>query len=564
MSTSARPLAVRLAASSDAELDGLLRARGVRPSATWNDFFDAAESLLEPSSIERALSGLTSHEAAALQRAASGGDIGPHAPSLAALGLIDDDGTVPEPVATIVVARRAVAVPEEHLPEAASASTNAQAAERAFATVGGIADLLLSARRGPLTLVASGALSAGERRRLGDAGIEADAVDDLRALAVTAGLARTVDRELLITAAASDWLSTAFAQRWSVLVESFRAGLPRGIRRDGGWVALSAWPSAHPWDASWAARAADLRRLAVLLGLATPEGAEPPWSAELRTGEPADAAALSALLPSEVDRVFLQNDLTAIAPGPLHPALDNRLRAMTEHDSAQASSYRFTAESIARALVEGETEQSLIEFLGSLSLTGLPQPLTYLISQTAARHGLVRVAPYDGGGTRVSSTDDDLLAAIEIDRSLRPLGLIREDSTLLTRVGADTVAWALTDARYPATLVDGEGRAVPASRRRVADDTPASNVSYAALIARLRDHQTSDSDAAWLDRELDAAVRGRAVLLVEVAMPDGSSRELTLEASGLGGGRLRGRDRAADVERTLPVSSIRSVRVVGE
>jgi hypothetical protein len=50
------------------------------------------------------------------------------------------------------------------------------------------------------------------------------------------------------------------------------------------------------------------------------------------------------------------------------------------------------------------------------------------------------------------------------------------------------------------------------------------------------------------------------VIVVVVRMPDGSERALTLEASGLGGGRLRGRDRGADVERTLPVSSIVSVR----
>jgi len=50
------------------------------------------------------------------------------------------------------------------------------------------------------------------------------------------------------------------------------------------------------------------------------------------------------------------------------------------------------------------------------------------------------------------------------------------------------------------------------------------------------------------------------VIVVVVRMPDGSARSLTLEASGLGGGRLRGLDRAADVERTLPVSSIVSVR----
>ena len=49
-------------------------------------------------------------------------------------------------------------------------------------------------------------------------------------------------------------------------------------------------------------------------------------------------------------------------------------------------------------------------------------------------------------------------------------------------------------------------------------------------------------------------------IVVVVRMPDGSERSLTLEASGLGGGRLRGRDRGADVERTLPVSSIVSVR----
>ena len=87
---------------------------------------------------------------------------------------------------------------------------------------------------------------------------------------------------------------------------------------------------------------------------------------------------------------------------------------------------------------------------------------------------------------------------------------------------------------------------------------------YDALIARLRAQQGPDADAAWLDRELDAAVRARALVSVEVGMPDGSSRELVLEATGLGGGRLRGRDRAADVERTLPVRSIRSVRVLEE
>ncbi|UJP10455.1 hypothetical protein L2X99_01775 [Microbacterium sp. KUDC0406] len=93
------------------------------------------------------------------------------------------------------------------------------------------------------------------------------------------------------------------------------------------------------------------------------------------------------------------------------------------------------------------------------------------------------------------------------------------------------------------------------------DTIPRPAPSYAALIARLRERQGPDADAAWLDRELEAAVRAKALLIVDVGMPDGSTRELVLEATGLGGGRLRGLDRGADVERTLPVRSIRAVRL---
>ncbi|UWF77040.1 helicase-associated domain-containing protein [Microbacterium neungamense] len=562
MSTYARPLADRLAAADDAWLAELFHARGVRADAPWQDFFDAAEALLDTASVERALCTLTRDEAEALVRAARDGSAGDPSPGLRALALMDDDGRVPPPVAAIAEQRDVPPAPVAAEAAPASAEAAARAAERAFQTVRGLADLLLSARTAPLTLVASGALGAGERRRLAEGGMDAEVLDELRALAVTADLARPVDRELRITPAAGDWLDSPFRRRWALLAEAFRESLPRGIRTGAGWIPVAAWDDAHPWDPGWPAAVAALRNRAALLGLSADDGGEPAWATPLRRGEPADAEPLATLLPSEVDRVFLQNDLTAIAPGPLLPALDNRLRAMTEHDAAQASSYRFTAESIARALADGETGQSILDFLTGLSPTGLPQPLSYLVAQTAQRHGLVRVTADPARGTVVSSTDAHLLQAIEVDRALRPLGLVRDGEVLVSRVGADTIAWALADARYPATLVGGDGAAIPPARRRMADEHPAAAASYAPLIARLRAHQGPDADAAWLDRELEAAVRARAVVLVEVAMPDGSSRELALEASGLGGGRLRGRDRTADVERTLPVRSIRSVRVL--
>jgi hypothetical protein len=44
-----------------------------------------------------------------------------------------------------------------------------------------------------------------------------------------------------------------------------------------------------------------------------------------------------------------------------------------------------------------------------------------------------------------------------------------------------------------------------------------------------------------------------------VTVQDGSSVDYLLEPTGLGGGRLRARDRKADIERTLPLSRITAV-----
>ncbi|HCM51052.1 MAG TPA: hypothetical protein DIS91_11055, partial [Microbacterium sp.] len=68
-----------------------------------------------------------------------------------------------------------------------------------------------------------------------------------------------------------------------------------------------------------------------------------------------------------------------------------------------------------------------------------------------------------------------------------------------------------------------------------------------------------DGDAAWLERELEQAVRTKSIIVVTAQISDAETRTFTLEATGLGGGRLRGRDRGADVERTLPISTIVNV-----
>ena len=588
MSTHARLLAEALSARADADLATLFARRDVRTDVGWNDFFDAAEALLDTASLSRILPRLTRAEAVALTRAAQGEDPGDAATALRDLALLSPSGgTVPPPVAAAVAGRDAPtpapATPAEPAPAEATAS--ARAAERAFTTVATLADALLLAEEAPLTLLAGGTVGLSEKRRLIERGLpdETPLLDDLLALGAGAGLLRPEERTLRLADEGAAWLRLPGPARWSRLVAGFRTALPRALRTtEGGWVPVACWLGEHPWDTAWPAKAAALMRQARLLGLITEaeraadtdaatsaeRSAETPWAADARRGADPDPSGLAPFVPAEVDRIFLQNDLTAIAPGPLLPALDLRLRSMAARESAsQASSYRFTADTLTSALSSGESAAGIVAFLEEISLTGVPQPLRYLLTQSASRHGQVQVGTDpETGRTRIRSDDAHLLQAIGVDQALRPLGLVPEDDALTTRVNRDTVFWALSDEHYPAALVDRHGGVERPSRTRAAAPVAAepAEVGYAPLIARLRDARGTDADAAWLQRELEHAAKQRGVLAVAVAMPDGSTRELILEVTGFGGGRLRGRDRAGDVERTLPIRSILSTRAIDD
>jgi hypothetical protein len=561
----ARDLAAQLGALDDEALRELLRQRGVSQAAPWRDFFDAAEGLLEQASVDYALVRLPRAALVALTA-----DTAPPAEraGLAALGLVRPAGTVYRAVAARV--RRLDATRPEAFrpaaaavePPAASAVEEAAAAERAALSTAALADLLLAMLNTPLTRTGAGAVSAADRRRIVELGAVSspEELDELLESAAMAGLAAATGREWLVTAEGERWLASSTPKRWAAVTEALAAALPAALHGADGIPPLSAWGGAYPLDPDWPARSALLRTIAARWGLGCPSGAEPAWGRRLRVEGRADAAAVAALLPPEIDRIYLQADLSAIAPGPLAPAYDLRLRTMATRESrAQASTYRFTAESLAGAVGAGETAASLRAFLSEISLTGIPQPLDYLIDTTASRHGLIRVSAGDGH-TRVESDDAQALATLEVDQSVRAIGLLRDGDGLFSRVTRDAVYWTLVDARYPAVAVGASGEPEPLHRRRLAPAQRDAAGSHERLLATLRSARETDTDAAWLGRELDAAVRARATIVVVAALPDGTMREFTLEATGLGGGRLRGRDRGADTERTLPVSSIVSTR----
>jgi hypothetical protein len=259
----------------------------------------------------------------------------------------------------------------------------------------------------------------------------------------------------------------------------------------------------------------------------------------------------------------VQHDLSVVSPGPLEPALDSRLRGMADVEArAIASTYRISTASLYRAMASGETESTIRQFLTGISLTGIPQPLSYLIGEAASRYGLVRVGALDGDRSYVRSTDDTLLRTLVVDHGIAVLGLTRAGDRLLSRFDRDLVFWTLAEARYPVAAENAEQQVIVLTRKHATRAVAQSADTTGALIERLRLGSSTDDDVtdkAWLSRQIDVAIKGKLALTVTIRMPDGSDVDYQLEPASVGGGRMRARDRKSDIERTLPLSSIVSV-----
>ena len=146
------------------------------------------------------------------------------------LALVGDDGApfgaVAARVRTASIARPDAFVTEPPAPPvvAANDSDAAAAAERAFTTVGALADVLLACLHTPLSRTGTGAVSAIDRRRLTDAGAlgSVDDLDDLVAAAAAADLVTPLGREWIVTDAGTQWLEATTTRRWAVIAEGFR------------------------------------------------------------------------------------------------------------------------------------------------------------------------------------------------------------------------------------------------------------------------------------------------------------------------------------------------------
>ena len=318
---------------------------------------------------------------------------------------------------------------------------------------------------------------------------------------------------------------------------------------------------------------------AAVLGVSGAGGLPPSGRLVAEGDLPGAAAAIDPHLPSPVDQVLLQADLTAVAPGPLETDVARRLHLLADVESrGGATVYRFTSGSLRRGFDAGWSALEVRDFLSSVSQTPVPQPLAFLVDDVARTFGAVRVGHAEAF---LRADDEAALAALVHDPRTRTLGL---------RLLAPTVAIATSplDVLLPrlrelgaAPVVEAADGTVRVSRpdlkrargrrgRRPAGAVEARQAAQLQAVATAiragdRAESSRPSSAATTTPSgalaaLRDAIEAGSTVVIGYVDNHGATGERVVDPRRLDGGRLAAFDHRADDVREFAVHRITGVR----
>ncbi|WP_171171874.1 helicase-associated domain-containing protein [Streptomyces sp. I05A-00742] len=310
-------------------------------------------------------------------------------------------------------------------------------------------------------------------------------------LALTPSRARDEDNRALPVLAGAPPCAGCLEARRGLLVATAELPAGQGARVTADLGRLVAWyrPLADPAPQGGTPFGAAIRE-AELLGVLA-RGA----LSDLGAALPADdaeglAVVCRRLLPEATATARIGADLTAVVTGTPTAPLTALLNSTADREtSGTASVWRFSADSVRRALDAGRTPDDLAADLAAVAAGPLPQPLSYLIADTARRHGRVRIAP---AACVIHGEKPALLTEIAANRKLSRLGLRQVAPTVL--VGRSPLKETLTALRTEgyapvAETAEGTVRIERARPRRAAATVPVprrygDNAAIRSVVAR--------------------------------------------------------------------------------
>ena len=567
---------------SDEKLASLITERMVNSSGLV-DFFDLAEALTKPSSIGSAIAGLPLSQAIELRSLAAGNKpntkislelegqlLVAGAPEFKPFEATIESLSSFSKLATVV----AVSNASESAP--AQDQIDRDCGIEIFETLQAITELIFDLEHRFVREVGKKNVGLPDIKRFATHLRKSnDYAKQIYELAHLANLIMLANGRWQLSAQSQSWLDWTPAERFSHLAKTWRQilgdasanELLSAIGKPSNVISLEeilnmTYPFA---DGSVASKITKLENLAGLIGLSA-VGWMSSWAPNvLNCDYSAASQQAAATLPQPQDKLICQADLTLIAPGPLPTDVEITLRRFADTEQiGMASTYRLSALSISHGLETGLKVSEIRELLLRLSGDSIPQPIEYLLSEADVRFGRLAVI---GGELNerslIKSSDKVLLAEILNDARLKPFAISQlEDGQLASRFEPEVLYFGLREIGFVAIRADENGKVLSPLSATQKSFEPEHGNSVSADISRLRDQDAKLGDAPDdddLQRQIQLAIKNKTRARFTVTSSTGEI-EFLLEPIGIANGRLRAKDRKADIERTLPITSI--LRVV--
>ena len=587
-------MAAALRQASDSDLARVITER-MLTSSSFVDFFDLAEALTQPKSVSSTLAGLPRSQALTIHRLSQGehmesGD-SEILDSLARNFLIE---RIAEPSSAKVASYRvfeSIAAVLQGLEPAlekpawaempddfrAPADHDREAGLAIFETIQALTELHFDLELRFVREVGKRSVGLPDIKRLANhLNKTNDFAKAIYEIADLAGLIVLDGGRWQLGANADKWLNWSPSERWRHLVWVWRNILgdesaeelladiqlfePRIPNLD--LLLKRNYPIA---DSSVLSRIHRVASMANNIGL-TVGGNPTSWLVAALRGEYDAAIALVFdHLPASQQRIICQADLSIIAPGPLETKTEIQLRRFADTEQVgMASTYRLSPLSLSHGLETGMSESEVRALLEELSGKPLPQPVDYLIRESAKRFGRLTVTEgQDENRSIINSEDAILLTEIINDSRLKPFNLKATTSgSLSSRFEVELVYFGLRDAGFSVVRVDADAKVVSPKIVLALTSSIKALSTVADDIARIRIQDSkvsSEPDTNDVLRQIQLALKNKTRLQITVTNASGQELSYLLEPVGIANGRLRGIDSKADIERTLPLGSITQV-----